>query len=631
MTAFSVPSVGTRFRSHGSEFEISYVARSQVRYAAVKGGKSFKTYIGEFEKLMSEGVIELIPGTSATLPKEVTGDVMRSYWYVSAALTRLVKPTARLPLQEVIAQVAAEHSDSSPPSRTSVCEWIQAYIENSAQGLRSQYHRCGNRMLRASIAVEQYIEEGIRTLYLSRERHSAIDVRSFVAGKMMEAGLLSSSAYAVPTLRTIQRRIKALDPIAVAHAHHGPEAARRAAAAAGRSIIASGALSLAQIDSHKLDLLVLDPETGEIDGRPWLVSILDVHTRCIIGWHLSLHAPSSVTALAALKDMLSRPTRGLPGGVVSRVLSDLGVEFINDGFSHTCSHFNMHILYAQRRDPNAKGNKERWYGSLETAIVQKLPGTTFSNPQKRGDYKSEKRAIFSLTQVSQFIEQWIEEVYHRTVHTGTGRAPIMLWEEQIAVCPPISISKEDADVIARRPVFRTIQSGRVRCDNIEYFSHALATLQAAGHSQVKVLIDDLNLHTVLIEHPEAPNELILAESTNPDYTTGLTRYMHEEAQRIKKALSDSDRRKLGANADLVAKWRLQLMVQAESKLARKMIAKLTNGKGKSSIQVPRFEGPIDPDPTAAPIFEREIESAPEPRPRRDMFDTFEFDEGDGDD
>ncbi|WP_051318627.1 Mu transposase C-terminal domain-containing protein [Chitinimonas koreensis] len=215
-------------------------------------------------------------------------------------------------------------------------------------------------------------------------------------------------------------------------------------------------------------------------------------------------------------------------------------------------------------------------------MVQKLAGTTFSNPVARGDYDSAKHACLTLNQVADLIEQWVNEVYHQTVHSRTGRAPILAWEEQAKVIAPLSLSADDVDVLARRPVMRTVQHGRVQVDGIEYFSHALATLQAQGMDRVTVLVNDLNLHSVLIQHPAEKDTFILAESTDPEYTVGLDCYMHAESMRIKKSFSQADLKKLGPNANALARARLLDDIRSASQIGKKRLRKLTNGQRRET-------------------------------------------------
>ncbi|HSC79407.1 MAG TPA: Mu transposase C-terminal domain-containing protein, partial [Chitinolyticbacter sp.] len=147
---------------------------------------------------------------------------------------------------------------------------------------------------------------------------------------------------------------------------------------------------------------------------------------------------------------------------------------------------------------------------------------------------------------------------------------------------PPSLSTEDVDALARRPEMRTIQRGQVQVDNIEYFSHALATLETQGLDRVTVLVNDLNLHSVLIQHPTEKDTFILAESTDPEYTVGLDCYMHAESKRIKKSFSQADLKKLGPNANALARARLLEEIRSASQIGKKRLRKLTNGQGRET-------------------------------------------------
>ncbi len=53
-----------------------------------------------------------------------------------------------------------------------------------------------------------------------------------------------------------------------------------------------------QCDHTRADLLVVD-QMGEVLGRPWLTTIVDTHSRCIIGINLGMEAPSAVVYAAS--------------------------------------------------------------------------------------------------------------------------------------------------------------------------------------------------------------------------------------------------------------------------------------------------------------------------------------------
>jgi putative transposase len=55
-----------------------------------------------------------------------------------------------------------------------------------------------------------------------------------------------------------------------------------------------------QCDHTRVDLLVVD-QVGEVLGRPWLTTIVDTHSRCIMSIHIGMEAPSAVVVCLALR------------------------------------------------------------------------------------------------------------------------------------------------------------------------------------------------------------------------------------------------------------------------------------------------------------------------------------------
>lgn len=588
-----LPRAGLRFAIHGSQFEVTYVAAGMVRYAASAGGKPHRIPYERFMEMQASGTLQILnselermsaDGIDRKLPElDQRGmrAMVRHARYVEAAVTQLSHPRSLKRLEKLIPVLAAEFADADPPAPRTVAWWVQKYFQESkaVTAFMPRGHLRGNRTLRFSPQVEMLITEGIQQVYLLPERRHAKDVLAYLVGKLAEQGLLDarSAVIKLPSLRTIERRIKDLDPYVITMAKRGKVAADRVARAAGRQILSPRAMFLVQIDTHYLDILLIDPETGEAIGRPYLVCIIDVYTRAVVGVYISMFPPSATTTLAAIKDMLTR------WGIPVRIIPDNGVDFKNSAFVRLCGLLGIIIVPAEIRDPNDKAHIESFFRTLTYFLTQKLTGTTFSCPIDRGEYDSRRRATLMLERLQEYILEWINEVYHKTIHTRTGRAPILAWDDATKGWLAPTFSTEEINAIARWPWERSIHKGRVLIDGIEYFSHALATLEAMGEARVTVLVDELDLHTVYVEHPSERGTLILAESTNPDYTQGLTWYAHQEVKKLRKEMTKSDLQRLGQYAYLLAWWRLLEKIQTDSTLAKRQIAKLTNGKGRSQV------------------------------------------------
>ena len=540
-------------------FEISSVTYNAIRYAAIAGGKSFSITPNEFEKRYKEGEILCVfaPNKLIINPKH-SSEIHRKERYVTSALQLLKSPTSLQYLSKLIQQISIEIKDPHPPSCRTVARWITKYKNFSQNKLCLQDKYKGNHHLRFPPEVYQILNQAINEVYLKPEYRSSKDVQAYMLGRFLEQGIPLNQ---LPTLRSIQRHIKKLDPYIELTIKKGSRIAKRKFQAAGKSIISPFALYMVEIDTHYLDIIIVDPKNQIALGRPFLACAIDVYSRAIVGTYINMYPPSAATTLETIKDMVTRPNHKLPGGIPSIIIPDNGIEFKNNSLARVCEQLKITLTPSQVGTPNNKPHIERLFNTLTHGILQKLPGTTFSNPIDRGNYKSNKAAQLTLDQLKQYVDTWIHDVYHKSIHHTTGRSPIIMWEDAIEDIRPSFLTDIDAKILCRRPIERVINHGQVRVDGISYFSHALTTLQAQGIKTVTVLIDDLNLNEVYVIDPNNKDVVIQADSTNQDYTFGLSRVTHLEVQKLKKIQSRSDKQKIGPKSDLYHLYKLMHEIQ----------------------------------------------------------------------
>lgn len=578
-----VPRVGVRFHYRGSEFEIAHVAYGEVRYNAVAGGISRRVPVARLLEEVQSGAIVITPESQAiqespylSLPCVELQRRLRQLRYAQGALAELAKPASHTALSAWIESYASRIGDTNLPGVSSVARWVKTLRDFGEEYFMTRPKRRGNYTLRFDVGVEVGIQEGLAD-FMRAERRSSKNVLAYVHGYLLENGMSGTKA---PSERTLRRRIKKIDPFLLTRAKEGGISAERAVRAGGRSHQVHMPMYFVQIDSHVLDVLVVDESTRDVIGRPTLVLAIDVRTRCIVGWHLSMHPPSTVSTLAVVKDMFTRPLRGLPGGICVHLIPDNGSEFDNSTVQRLLLKANVIIEPAAIREPNHKPHVESFFRTFTRSLVQMLPGTTFSNPTERGSYDSVGRACLTLEQVRSYVTEWIEEVYHKQPHSGTGRAPIMMWKEETAPgkFQPLTMTEEEVNVIARTVIRRTPNGGRIRHDGLAWYSHALRSLEHVHKGQVTVLIDELDLDKVYVEHPFEKGAYIIATSTTPEYTKGLTKWAHREAKRILSEMTQRDRQELGENAPIYALYMLMQRIQKDSAFATKQMKRLRESK-----------------------------------------------------
>ena len=167
---------------------------------------------------------------------------------------------------------------------------------------------------------------------------------------------------------------------------------------------------------------------------------IDVCTRCVAGFHLSLEPPSAtsvalcLTHAALAKDswLAERgidaewPVRGLP----ERLHLDNAKEFRSEALRRGCEQYGVAIDYRPVRTPHYGGHIERLIGTM-MGKVHLLPGTTFSNIRDKGDLDPEKGAAMTIDEVERWLGLAHAGVYHRDLHRGIGTTPLEAWRRGI--------------------------------------------------------------------------------------------------------------------------------------------------------------------------------------------------------
>lgn len=591
MTTRKSMNVGQRFSIAGIEYEITAIDSEKLRYANVIGGKAQHLAWKKFEHLIESGRLQLIGASGSTehpLPNQLSqkeaAEVNRRLAYLREIERRTNYPNSKKAATPIIKEVAAQLDDKKPPSFSTVASWYRNYLQSgrNPMSLVPKHRNKGNRNFRFDPIVEKIINRRINEDYLSRQRVTQKSVYAHTVGNILEQyaedGLLPDDV-SIPSERTINRRIEQLDVYAQVKSREGQYEAQRRLKAAGRGILATRILERVEADGNLMDVLIIDEETGEVIGRPYGTCLIDQHTRCVLAFFISMIPFSSTTLLHALKLAVSGNGERM-GGAFELLVVDNGSDYISNSVRNFCSMLGICIEHGGPRDPDSKPHVERFFGTLNSQLVHLIPGTTFSNPASRGDYNSEKYACVTLAELESLVWDWIDNVYHKSVMKGHGRAPAALWEECTAHTPVATYPIENLDTIARDVIRRTISNGRVNAHYLHWYSHALANLESylrdRGLSrQVDVYIDPLDLGKVFVRDPKDDRVLIQADCTRADYATGLSLFEHEQVVAGVKSEGKKDLASFGEYQLEIERWKIwKRLVSSGERFARKRIARL---------------------------------------------------------
>jgi len=321
------------------------------------------------------------------------------------------------------------------------------------------------------------------------------------------------------------------------------------------------ALEIVEIDSTVLDCRCL--YKGCLDlGRPTLTIAICRRTRCVLYAGLSFEPASYQTVMDCMvgiilgRDNLLTELGLPPGSWPMRGLPDLfkvdnGKEYRSSHLQNAVAHLERDIEFCPPRQPWFKGIVERQIGTLNTCIVQSLPGHTFPLKARDGDHKDDAVALLDLDDVQKIIIQWITTVYHETPHPVLQIPPRVAWEECTAIDPPeCRFTDDEVRVYCGHVMRRAVSSRGIEIDGLLYNSDELAAVRHhIDHLRDHPDRDDLDSEAfgdgkILIKQPGGMDfvyaldplgkRYIRVPAIAEKYTQNLSRRRHKLNQKLAK-------------------------------------------------------------------------------------------------
>ena len=316
-------------------------------------------------------------------------------------------------------------------SARTVCRWLR------------RYRHAGD--ITGLMPRPRGVQSGQRTL------DPAVDaiIRFAVAGKLRSTGNCSvRSVYEairgdceaigkpVPARATVLSRVKALkaDPQCLP-----PEVAQEVRSRrrlVRGSAEAPHALSRVEIDHTLVDTHIVDARDRGPLGRPWLTIAMDVCTRVIMGFVLTLEAPSRLSVALCLRHAIYPKEQWLervgargPWPVYGRprlIYTDNGAEFRSPSFRMGCKRQHIENGYRPVRTPRFGGSIERLIGTFMRRM-RLIPGNTFNEILgKRSPFPAQD-AVLTLEDLERWFANEIT-AYHHERHRTLGMTPLAAWE-----------------------------------------------------------------------------------------------------------------------------------------------------------------------------------------------------------
>lgn len=331
-----------------------------------------------------------------------------------------------------------------------------------------------------------------------------------------------------------------------------------------------------QFDGHRIDAMFSitfkTPEGDEITkviDRIWLLAIIDVATRAILGYHISLNKEySSFDVLQCIKNaivpkekmQLNIPELKYPNdyGFASLKIPEtkwaLWDEFLYDNAKANLAEnvktkltqiVGCSINAGPVEMPERRGIIERFFGVLEENTYHRLPSTTGSNPKDPRRTNPEKKAIkFNISvQHLQELTEILLANYNVTPHeNNSGFTPLAVMQQRIerGLYPRVMAPEKQNEIMflslqTQRTIKGSLKSGRrpyIYYEGVEYRNDVLSRSSDLVGKKLDILVNMDDLRNIRAFLPDG-SEFGILTATGKWSITPHTLQTRKEINKLK--------------------------------------------------------------------------------------------------
>lgn len=479
------------------------------------------------------------------LPEKEQERARREFAYAAGVRMKYPGVVSNSDLKAEIARIAQEIGDHRPVKPRRVRDYLQTYKD--ADGVLDAFapRRRGPKGPQTHPLVISMISDAIERVFRRKEKVTVSDVE-LEAVKSLKAHndrKLPGGILKMPSVRTIRRYVNKRMCYVLEQQHLGKKALKhKYAPTFQRHYNTTRPLEVVEMDSHMLDLK-LKVGSEDVLMRCWIILAIDVHTRMVVGFHITLGNPDANGAVSCLLNMVQPKDEVLEPygsyisgfwpcfGMPRTIVVDNGSEYLNEQFMDACARLGIAIICCEAGEPEQKPHVERFFGTLNTQLNHKIPGTTMSNPVQLEayDYDPDTNARFRVEDYKRILTKYLVDIYHKDLHEGLEDVPYDVWTEGVKKYPvTLPPSADQLAVLMDRIETRTMTKKGIKIEDLTYNSEELAALRN-GRTGIKAKLrfnkDDLARIYVFNDKTGGYFEV---PSTNLEKTIGLTWKKHLE-------------------------------------------------------------------------------------------------------
>ena len=541
------------------------LGKSEIIFADIRNGTISKFSRDEIEEMHEVGTMRFLVENRDLgdlkffdLTEKEQRETNRKYAYVKKLSEKGVSKVTEKSATMIISEVAIELGEK-PPHWQSVRNWVRNFAQagNKLAGLYPKHRFKGAREPKIDHRIVSIIEqEAKRYFQLSKPTMASI-VRN-VEDKLIAHNLENvNDLLAIPTYATIQRRILKTSYQKLQKTRQGLNSFNAELANSSSGIVTSRVLERVELDHTLLDIHVVHDDYGTLLGRPNITVLIDHHSHMVLGFQISFEKPSYASVCIACMNSFLRkeaylasencdsswPAHGIPNTLVT----DNGNEFWGKSFSAVADEIGSVFQYCPIRKGNYKSRVERFFGIVNSMVLDDLPGVV-RKPGKCGDgYDGSQSAKITFSEFKRYFVLWLTSVYHNTPIPNSDMTPNELWSKSEEEWPIPYESENDLTPILMATEVRQLGKGGIRIFSLDYNSPILKDIyRRDGPSTVIIKFNPFDIGSILVL--DSINNIYLKiECDNYAYASGLSLFEHKNIRANAKSNVNSKLENLDLN------------------------------------------------------------------------------------
>jgi len=254
----------------------------------------------------------------------------------------------------------------------------------------------------------------------------------------------------------------------------------------GKLLKADFSNQIVQCDHTKLDIRMIDKEGKLLNWRPWLTTVVDTFSSCLIGYHLWHKQPGSHEVALTLRHAIL-PKQYPPEYALEKPWNIYGVPllsfFTDRGKDLSKSKLIKSLgkklgFQCDMRDrPIQGGIVERLFKTINTQVLAPLPG--YISKEDGGAERAEKESCLTIEDIDKILASYFCDDYNHQPYPRDPRdTRFERWFRGMGNKLPEPLNERDLDICLMKEEQRVVQAhGSVYFANLTYRCEELRPLK----------------------------------------------------------------------------------------------------------------------------------------------------------